>query len=57
MTGFILFIATYLILAFSGWRIFKRAGFHGAFGLLFLIPVGNLVALIYLAYSDWPMNR
>jgi hypothetical protein len=57
MTGFIIFLAVYLLITFSGWRIFKRAGFHGAYGLLFLLPALNLVALIYLAYRDWPVVK
>ena len=40
------------------WRIFSKAGFPGALGLIALIPtVGILVLLIVLAISEWPIER
>lgn len=39
------------------WRIFAKAGFSGALGLLCLIPVGQLVCLVILAFSTWPNER
>lgn len=39
------------------WRIFSKAGWSGAMGLLMLIPVANLVALLYLAFATWPIQR
>jgi len=52
---YIIFIAIWALIAFSGWRIFSRAGFKGYMGILFLIPVANFVALLYLAHKDWPV--
>ncbi len=56
----ILFIAL-LILAFTVWlfcRIFSKAGFHWALGFLTLIPsVGVLVALLILAFGQWPVHQ
>ncbi len=39
------------------WRIFSKAGFPGAIGLLMFIPVANLIMPIFLAFSDWPIHR
>jgi len=40
------------------WRVFQRAGFNGALGLLCLIPtVGPLVCLLILAFSTWPIEQ
>jgi len=39
------------------WRIFRRAGFHGAMGLLMLIPVVNVMLLFVLAFGRWPVER
>lgn len=40
------------------WRVFEKAGFSGALGLLCLIPsIGPLVCLIILAFSTWPNAR
>ena len=36
------------------WRIFSKAGFHGALSLLMLIPLANVVMLFFLAFADWP---
>jgi len=36
------------------WTIFAKAGFSGALSLLMLIPLVNLVMLLYLAFAQWP---
>lgn len=38
------------------WRILTRLGFAGAWSLLALLPVVNLVMLWVLAYSVWPID-
>ncbi len=53
--SFIILIALWALVAFSGWRIFSRAGFEGSMGFLFLIPIVNFIALLYLAHKDWPV--
>ena len=49
-------IAIWLFIALAGWRIYSKAGFGGILGLLFLIPIANFIALLYLAHSDWPIK-
>ena len=41
-----------IVVAF--WQIFKKSGHPGALGLLMLVPIVNLGALLYLAFSEWP---
>jgi hypothetical protein len=36
-------------------RIFRKAGFAGALGLLMLVPVVNLFVALYLAFASWPV--
>ena len=37
------------------WRIFQKAGYNGALGLLCLVPsVGPLICLLILAFGTWP---
>lgn len=48
----LLFIAIIVIIPF--WRIFKRAGYPGAFGLLAIIPFAGIVLLYVLAFMPWP---
>jgi hypothetical protein len=55
--SYILIFSFWVLTAFSGWRIFSRAGFEGIMGLLFLVPIGNLIALLYLAHQEWPIDR
>jgi hypothetical protein len=39
------------------WRIVSRAGFHGAFSVLALIPFVNIVMLWVFAFAKWPRER
>lgn len=38
-------------------KIFAKAGFHWAMGLLMFIPVANFIALLILAFCEWPIQR
>ena len=49
-----LFVAFLGILVWPMWKICVKAGFPGPLGLLILVPIGNLVLLFYLAFSEWP---
>ncbi len=52
--------ALILIMGFSvlvWWRIFSKAGYSGALGLLILIPVVNLIAVCVLAFAQWPLEQ
>lgn len=53
----LILILLWALIGFSGWRVFKRAGFHGWLGLLFLIPLVNFAALLYLAHKEWPAAK
>jgi len=39
------------------WKIFAKAGYPGALGLLMFIPIVNLVLLCVLAFGHWPIER
>ncbi|MGI5917990.1 MAG: hypothetical protein ACOX9A_16260 [Anaerolineae bacterium] len=39
------------------WRIFSKAGYSGALGLLMFIPIANLIALLILAFGTWPIEE
>jgi heme/copper-type cytochrome/quinol oxidase subunit 2 len=39
------------------WKIFKKAGYSGALGLLMFIPIINFILLFILAFSKWPVQR
>ena len=35
-------------------RIFSKAGYHWALGLLMLVPIANIIMPFVLAFGDWP---
>ena len=37
------------------WRIFSKAGYSGAMGLLMFVPIANIIALCILAFGNWPI--
>jgi hypothetical protein len=39
------------------WRIFAKAGYSGAWGLLALLPFAQFFLLLFLALADWPSRR
>jgi len=58
----ILFI-TFIVLAFTAikvfsfCRIFSKAGYSWAFGLLMLLPLSEVVIPLILALIDWPVCK
>jgi hypothetical protein len=57
-TFLIVFIAMTVFFVWMFWRVFAKAGYSGAMGLLCLIPsVGPLICLIILAFAQWPNER
>lgn len=46
-----------LLLVLPFWRIFRKAGFNGALSLLIFIPGVNLLLLLFLAFTEWPVER
>lgn len=38
-------------------KIFSKAGFSWALGLLILVPIANIVMLFVLAFAEWPVER
>ena len=56
-TGAAVVAAALLTWILIWWRIFRRAGFHGAMGLLMLVPAVNLILLFVLAFGPWPVEK
>lgn len=54
----ILAVLSVLIISILLWcKIFSKTGYHWAFGLLILVPFGNLIIILILAFSDWPVLK
>lgn len=58
----IFFVSCFGILINAVWvfafcKIYSRAGYSWAMGLLQLIPIVNMVMLVILAFSEWPIQK
>lgn len=42
---------------FLWWRVFSKAGYSGALGMLMLVPFGGMIILCVLAFSQWPILK
>lgn len=49
------FVGLVAILPF--WMIFSKAGFSGWMSLTQIVPLVNVIALFYLAFAEWPIQR
>ena len=39
------------------WKIFSKAGYPGIMGLTMLVPLLNIIMLLFLAFSEWPVLK
>jgi uncharacterized membrane protein YjdF len=54
----ICFLALALLIALLLWgTIYKKAGYSRAIGLLMLIPLVNVITLIWFAVARWPLEE
>jgi hypothetical protein len=51
----ILLVALVPLLAF--WKIFSKAGYPGVLGLTMLVPLLNVIMVLFLAFSEWPVLK
>lgn len=38
-------------------KLFAKAGYGWALGLLTLVPIANIIVPFYLAFADWPIHK
>jgi Kef-type K+ transport system membrane component KefB len=38
-------------------KIFSKAGYSWALGLLMLIPIVNIIMAFFLAFANWPVQK
>jgi hypothetical protein len=38
-------------------KITAKAGYHWALGILMIVPFGNIILPLYLAFADWPVHK
>jgi UPF0716 family protein affecting phage T7 exclusion len=52
---FVLVVIAIKLLIFC--KIFSKAGYNWALGLLMMIPIANIIMAFFLAFADWPVRR
>lgn len=55
--GIVVVLAIVLLFVAIYCKIFSKAGSHWAMGLLMFIPIANFIALLILAFCEWPIER
>jgi len=51
----VLIIVAIKVLIFC--KIFSKAGYSWALGLLMLVPIANIIMAFFLAFADWPIQK
>jgi hypothetical protein len=51
----VLIVAVIKVLIFC--KIFSKAGYSWALGLLILLPIVNIIMAFFLAFADWPVQK
>lgn len=52
----VFYLAMIILMIVAYWKIWSKAGFNGAWSLLMLVPLVNLIAFLYLAFAKWPIH-
>lgn len=50
-------LAMLILTVIIWWKIFSKAGYSGAMGLLMLLPFVNFIMILVLAFGQWPIHR
>ena len=53
---FVILIITAIMILIAC-KVFSKAGYSWALGLLMLVPVANIIMPFVLAFSDWPVLK
>lgn len=50
----IIILLSIVLIVLPFWRIFTKAGYSGAWSLMMLIPLVNVIVFYVFAFSEWP---
>jgi hypothetical protein len=56
-TELILVLFIVLIWIWPFWKIFQKAGYPGWYFIVIFIPLVNIIALFYFAFTEWPVHK
>jgi len=54
---FVVLAAAIILTAVIWCRLFSKAGYNWASGLLMLVPVANVIMPFILAFNEWPIEK
>ena len=57
MVVFLISIIAFILPVIAFWKICSKAGFPGILGLLTIVPIANIILLLYLAFAEWPVLK
>ena len=57
MFGILIALIVTAIVILIWCKLFSKAGYSWALGLLMLVPIANIIMPFVLAFSDWPIRR
>lgn len=52
--GPIMWLVFAVVIIIPFWAIFSKAGYSKWLSLLMVVPIVNIIALYFLAFSTWP---
>jgi hypothetical protein len=55
--GLVGLIIAAIIFVIPAWKIVEKAGYQGAWALLVLVPLVNIIALWVFAFTQWPRRH
>lgn len=50
-------LLTLIAMGVAGWKIAEKAGYAPAWGLLAMVPLVGYVAILYFAFTEWPIEK
>ncbi|MHC4186922.1 MAG: hypothetical protein ACYSRQ_01905 [Planctomycetota bacterium] len=53
----LIYLGVIVVTVWSFCKICSKTGYSWALGLLMLVPIANLVLILVLGFSTWPIHR
>lgn len=55
--GILMVLGIVIVKALICCKIFAKAGYCWALGLLMFVPIANIIMIFMLAFGEWPIQR
>jgi len=53
---FLVIMAIFIFAVYCSWRVAVKCGYPGAYSLLLLIPLVNIIIQLIWVFSEWPIE-